>query len=119
MPYNTNAATCPCCGRPFESPSLKVDINRNSVVTPMGRASLTPMEAEILYALWSHGRPLTILSLLGYVYGQRDEPGNGSACIRVTVSKMRKALKDIGVVITKGSHAGYMVYYDPVSVQPL
>lgn len=119
MPHNPNAATCPCCGRPFEAYALKVDIHRNAVITPAGRVNLQPMEAEILYALWSRGRPLTISSLIECVYGQRDEPGDSSACIRVTVSKMRKALKDIGVVITKGSHAGYMVYYDPVSVRPL
>jgi DNA-binding response OmpR family regulator len=121
MPHNpnANAVTCPCCGRPFEARALKVDINRNAVITPAGRASLTPMEAEILYALWSRGRPLTISSLIECVYGQRDEPGDGHAVIRVAVSKMRKSLKNIGVVITKGSHTGYTVYYDHISVRPL
>lgn len=96
MPYKPekqDGVVCPCCNRPFDAPAFTVDLTRNVAITPLGKVRLKPMEAEILYALWSRGRPVKISAVVEYVYGQRDEPENGPLSVRITVSKMRKALE--------------------------
>lgn len=106
-------SSCPCCGRPYdeEQPMVRVDVERNLLISPLGAVSISPMEADIAFAVLSARRPLRLKQLIPKIYGMGDTPEGEWRSISVTICRLRKRARRIGVIISSGVRAGYRFDY--------
>lgn len=102
------ACTCPTCGTPYDAEVLRVDLNRNIIITRKGWRKLQPRQAEIMAVLSRHFPEMAEYGdiFIG-IYGHGDEPENADHILRVYIARLRGILKPLGWRIVSVWGRGY------------
>lgn len=102
--------TCPTCGQDVNTDAIMFDPGAGIVIGNGIVISLPRREATILEYLWARpGRMITKSALFEAVYDVLDEPDCGEAVVESHMSKMRKKVKDAGIVIRSERFKGYQL----------
>lgn len=84
---------CPCCGAPLPSGKILVDLQRNTIVGPLGAIKVEPRTAELAAALvkaTQTGRVLTVSNLVSAVWGAGDGPDDAVGAISAHIYRLRR-----------------------------
>jgi DNA-binding winged helix-turn-helix (wHTH) protein len=68
------------------------DIERSSIIVAGERRRLSPLQLDLLQALWDSQRVLDRDDLGIAIYGHRARPTGVHAVLKVTIHRLRKAL---------------------------
>lgn len=101
--------TCPHCRRAMPG-TIEVDLGNNTVRRGSMVVKLTPQRAEFLYALWrAKGETLPYETLGVAMWGVDGAgwPESHKVAIRIYASRLRIALKDMGVRIRAVQGIGF------------
>lgn len=102
--------TCPTCGQEVNDARILFDPGAGIVIGNGVVVSLPRREATILEYLWSRpGKMISKSALFSAVYDILDEPDCGEAVIESHMSKMRKKVREAGVVIRSERFKGYQL----------
>jgi DNA-binding response OmpR family regulator len=108
--------TCPCCGRPYDR-SIGVDLGSNRLYCAGAVVQLTPAEAELGHMLVeNYPRTVSHESLIWGLYGPGEQKHkNTDAIVKVIVSKLRRKIAPVGLVIEVGQRRGYRLTVRPLA----
>lgn len=100
---------CPRCGSEIPKRVI-VDLGLNILSCPGGIIKLTPFEAEVVYTLVTKMPHVANLDyIISSVWGQ-TEPDTAKRSLNVTIHKLRKKLKPLGLKITTSRCQGYLFH---------
>lgn len=114
---------CPCCGQSVtEAETLLVSLDTNAASRLGNVVQLEPRMAELLFALRERfPKPLTMAGAIKALVGIGREPRNVETLVKVQISRLRRALAPLGVMIETRYTAGWrLVFRDtPLTWKPM
>ena len=97
--------TCPCCGHSIDSPSLKVSLDFNTLISGNTALEVPPKICEFIFALqkaWPHTLPFSRANHA--VWGHE---GGAEGSLRNLAYSARKILNTLGYTVRASIKRGY------------
>ncbi len=106
----SDGTRCPCCGHRVAPDRILVNLDTNTITFGRRRAALRPAEAEMLSVIVG-GYPGTVP--LAHIYtalwGGYDQPLYAEKAVHVHVTRIRHALKTVGLALHNVRGRGYRI----------
>lgn len=109
-PILSGGRLCPCCGRPVRGGRILVNLDTNTVTHGRRRVTLPPAEAEMLSVIAdAYPGTVPLARIRTALWGGYDMPLSSEKAIHVYASKIRSAIRSIGLRLENVSSRGYRI----------